>query len=178
MGCVRPSQRRRWRYKAAQYQKQIDCSLRAGCVDAVVDYNARQECTRLRRQKKIDDANTKGLGDNPIQILGGEDFPQGRTVTISINDGLFTGTFSGRDFHVSSRSSAALTAQAEGAYNAKLKDTEFAVMAEHRPSNYRYLGGSHPLWKCDFPTVLWTHVSMRAMSWSTRISPDEADARS
>ena len=49
-----------------------------------------------RRQQQIDEANAKGLGDNPIHILGGEDFPQSQTITININGGLFTGHFRGR----------------------------------------------------------------------------------
>ncbi len=162
--------------KAAQYQQQYD-SLYEQLRNAVIDYRGRQECTRLRRQKKIDEANSKGLGDNPIQILGGEDFPQGRTVTISINDGLFTGSFSGRDFHISSRSSEALTRQAEGAYNAKLKDKDVCSMENTELRNYWHWeapipcgsAGMDPFnnsWDpCVYARDIWlfTHINEQAM---------------
>jgi len=111
------------RKKADEYQKQLD-DLTQQLADSFADYAGRELCTQLRRKKKIADANEKGLGDNPITILGGEDFPQNQTITVSIEGGHFTGYFKGTSFYVSSRSSAELTAKATGVYNAKLKDKD------------------------------------------------------
>jgi len=156
--------------KAAQYQQQYD-SLYEQLCDAVIDYNGRQECTRLRRQKKIDEANANGTGDNPIKILGGEDFPQGRTVTIAIEGGLFTGTFSGTDFHVAASENAELTAKAQGAYNAKIKDKDVCSLENTDLRNYWYWETPVPCGTGDFgnecvvtDTVwLFTHVNEDAI---------------
>ena len=65
--------------QAAAYQKQLD-DLSAQLKDRFLDYSSRELCCQLRRKKKIADANEKGLGDNPIKILGGEDFPQNQAL--------------------------------------------------------------------------------------------------
>ena len=102
--------------KAADLQKQID-SLNDQMLEAVAKRDKQRACALARRQQQIDEANAKGLGDNPIHILGGEDFPQGRTITININGGLFTGHFEGDLFYVQSRQHPADEATAAGAYN-------------------------------------------------------------
>jgi hypothetical protein len=135
--------------KVAQYQKQYD-ALFEQLRNAVIDYNSRQECTRLRRQKKIDEANVNGLGDDPIRILGGEDFPQGRTVTIAIEGGLFTGYFEGSNFHVYSRNNEELTEKAWGAFNAKLKDKDVCSLNNTELKNYWHWETPVPCGTGDF----------------------------
>ena len=81
-----------------------------------------KKCALARRQQQIDEANAKGLGDNPIHILGGEDFPQNQTITLNINGGLFTGHFQGDLFHVDSRQHPADDAAATDAYNQKTQE--------------------------------------------------------
>jgi len=61
-------------------------------------------CAQWQRSKQIADATSQGLGCNPLRILGGEDFPQGESLTLEINGALFTGYFSGQNFHIQSRS--------------------------------------------------------------------------
>jgi len=56
--------------QAAAYQKQLD-DLSTQLKDRFLDYSSRELCCQLRRKKKIAEANEKGLGDNPIKILGG-----------------------------------------------------------------------------------------------------------
>ena len=107
----------------ADYQKQYD-DLSKQLTDRFLDYSSRELCCQLRRKKKIADANLMGLGDNPVRILGGEDFPQNQPITISIEGGHFTGTFSGNLFTISSRDNSELTEKATAAYNAKLLDKD------------------------------------------------------
>lgn len=64
---------------------------------------AQESCAQGRRAQQIAEANSKGLGANPIRILGGEDFPQNREVTIDIKGALFTGRFEGELFHIRDR---------------------------------------------------------------------------
>ncbi len=63
-----------------------------------------QMCAEWERSKQIADITSRGNGCNPVQILGGEDFPQGQTLTLEINGAHFVGYFSGQNFHISSRS--------------------------------------------------------------------------
>lgn len=61
-------------------------------------------CANWQRSKQMNDANAHGLGPNPIEILGGEDFPQGTSLWIDINGAQFYGYFSETYFHVTDRS--------------------------------------------------------------------------
>lgn len=75
-------------------------------ADTMARYHHEIECARLRRQQTVNNATgegnddncggaaVSGLGCNPVRILGGEDFPRG-TITLNIDDGLFTGYFEG-----------------------------------------------------------------------------------
>jgi len=122
--------------KAAECQKQID-SLNAQIGEAVARRSKQRACALARRQQQIDEANAKGLGANPIRILGGEDFPQGRTLTININGGLFTGHFQGELFYVQSREHPVDDATATAAYAEKTEEP--AVCLEPtQVSYYRY----------------------------------------
>ena len=64
----------------------------------------RAMCAEWERSNRVSDARAKGLGCNPLRILGGEDFPQEQTLSIEINGAQFVGYFSGQDFFISSRS--------------------------------------------------------------------------
>ncbi len=119
--------------KAAELQERID-SLNEQINYAVARRDKQRACALARRQQQIGEANAKGLGENPIRILGGEDFPQGRTLTININGGLFTGHFEGELFHVQSRQHPADDATAADAYNQKTQEP--AVCLE--PTQTRY----------------------------------------
>jgi len=122
--------------KADDLQKQID-SLNKQIQEAVAKQGKQRACAQARRQQQIDEANAKGLGDNPIRILGGEDFPQRRTITININGGLFTGHFEADLFFVDSRQHPADEATATAAYNEKTQEP--AVCLEPtQVSYYRY----------------------------------------
>ena len=105
------------------YQQQYN-NIQSQIFQAIAHWNEADNCVRLRRQKKIDQANLDGQGDNPIQVLGGEDFPQNQEITICIDGGLFTGSFSGNAFTVTSSNSDELTAAAYSAYNSHLLDLD------------------------------------------------------
>lgn len=68
--------------------------------------NARNQaaCAQWQRDKQVEEVTLQGFGCNPVKILGGEDFPQGQTLTLEINGARFVGHFSGQNFHISSRS--------------------------------------------------------------------------
>jgi hypothetical protein len=122
--------------KAADIQKQID-SLQQQMIEAAANHGKQQACALARRQQQIDEANAKGLGANPVRILGGEDFPQGRTITINIGGGLFTGHFNGDLFYVDSRQHPTNDTAAADAY--ALKTQEPAICADTvQRTYYRY----------------------------------------
>ena len=54
----------------------------------------------MKREQQWARANEEGNGDNPVEILGGEDFPQNTPVWINIKDGMFHGYFDGRLFYI------------------------------------------------------------------------------
>jgi hypothetical protein len=70
----------------------------------VANAAASTACASWQRQKQINDAISKGYGANPLPILGGEDFPQGITLTLEINGAFFIGYFNGQNFYIQSRS--------------------------------------------------------------------------
>jgi len=89
--------------KAAQLLEQIN-SIQSQITLQLGVRNAQIDCAEANRQQTVDDAQADGVGCNPVRIIGGEDFPQGQTLTLNINGGLFTGTMSGQDFTITSRS--------------------------------------------------------------------------
>jgi hypothetical protein len=89
--------------KAQEYLDQIN-ELEHQRFEIVYNALRSKACAAEQRAKRIADATTKGLGANPLPILGGEDFPQGTTLTIEINGAYFVGYFVGQNFHIQSRS--------------------------------------------------------------------------
>jgi hypothetical protein len=70
---------------------------------SVSQYYQQRSCESDLQKLNVTEAESKGLGDNPIRILGGEDFPQGVTVVIRINSGYFEGRFDGENFTIFNR---------------------------------------------------------------------------
>lgn len=66
----------------------------------IAQRSSQETCGGNVRAAKL---TNNGLGCNPVRILGGEDFPQNSAMTLNINGGLFTGTMSGDEFHISMR---------------------------------------------------------------------------
>jgi len=89
--------------RASDILDQIN-DLYAQRAQAVAASARQQQCALYSRQQQVIQANSQGLGANPVRILGGEDFPQDATLTLEINGGLFTGYFRGNRFHIQSRS--------------------------------------------------------------------------
>jgi len=89
--------------KAEELLDQIN-ELHAQMAEIVARAMSQQACAQWERSRQIASAISRGYGCNPVQILGGEDFPQGQTLTLEINGARFTGYFSGQDFYISSRS--------------------------------------------------------------------------
>jgi hypothetical protein len=119
--------------KADDLQKQID-SLNQQVQQAIARQSKQRACALARKRQQIDEANAKGVGGNPIHILGGEDFPQNKPITLNINGGLFTGHFEGDLFYVTSRTHPANDAAAQAAYTEKT--TEPAVCNEPTQTTY------------------------------------------
>ena len=92
-------------------------------LDRIIQQEVADNCTLARRQHQINEAKLQGYGQNPVQILGGEFFPQGR-VTVAIGDAYFTGAMDGNYLTIDGRSSEYLTKLAEGAYNSKIGVTD------------------------------------------------------
>jgi len=161
--------------KAAELQQRID-SLNTQINDAVARRNKQRACAQARRQQQIDEANAKGLGENPIRILGGEDFPQARTLTININGGLFTGHFEGELFHVQSREHPADDATAANAYAEKTEEP--AVCLEPTQTRYyRYEDeippgcGARPSWVNKIIHYGWVTTNSQATTHQMDTEP-------
>jgi len=80
--------------RAKDLQKQVN--------EAKEEFRRRQNCARAQRDQTLTKAKNKGLGNNPIRILGGEDFLRG-VITLEIGGGLFTGYFNDDLFYIQSR---------------------------------------------------------------------------
>jgi hypothetical protein len=122
--------------KAADIQKQID-QLNKQMQEAVARRGKQRACVLARRQQQIDEARAKGSGENPIRILGGEDFPQGRTITVNINGGLFTGYFENDKFHVQTSTNPVDDTAAQQAYADKTQEPT-VCLEPTQVSYYRY----------------------------------------
>ena len=112
-------------------------SLQSQLIEAASKRGRQLACVLARRQEQIDAANAQGLGANPINILGGEDFPQNQSITIDIGGGLFTGRFVGNLFYISSRSHPANDTTAATVYAEKTAEPAICTEASQR-SFYRY----------------------------------------
>jgi hypothetical protein len=89
--------------RAGMIQSQIN-DLYSQRAQAVGSSQQQAQCATTARQTQVTEARNQGLGANPCHILGGEDFPQGTTLTLEINGGLFMGYFAGNLFYIQSRS--------------------------------------------------------------------------
>ena len=111
-------------YQQAQNSYQTQATgLQQQLIDKITQQTINDNCTIARRQHQINELRLLGYGQNPVQILGGEFFPQGR-VTVAIGDACFTGAMGGNEFLIDGRSSDYLTKLAEGAYNSKIGVTD------------------------------------------------------
>lgn len=86
--------------KADEMREQAN-EMRRAIADAVENYARQRLCAQSQRQAKINPEESEGC--NPVRILGGEDFPQNRPITLNINGGLFTGTMVNDAFFISTR---------------------------------------------------------------------------
>jgi hypothetical protein len=62
-----------------------------------------QLATQAAAVAKAEQGEHSGIGPQVLEIVGGEDFPQGREIVLDIGGGLFTGVFSGTSFTISKR---------------------------------------------------------------------------
>ena len=119
--------------------KYIDLSTQANKIydeiNAAIAQRLEQEsCQAFNQAQQIALQLKLGNGGDTITILGGEDFPQGVTLTLNINGGLFTGSFNGQVFTISSRDSIA--------YEEALKEWEhnqhWTCKPPPRAQNYKF----------------------------------------
>lgn len=99
---------------------------------------SQQMCAQWERTRRTSDAATRGLGCNPVQILGGEDFPQDQTLTIEINGAHFVGYFSGQDFYISSRSWPDGDTEADNQASDREETCPYAVSSGGGLTDYDY----------------------------------------
>lgn len=88
--------------KAVEHLNQAN-QIREQMSNAVFQYQSQQSCAAQQRIDTINEAIERGQGPSILPILGGEDFPQGQTITLNIGGGLFTGVFHDDGFHISKR---------------------------------------------------------------------------
>ena len=111
----------------------------------------RQGCAVLQRSKQLADVNSKGLGPNPIKVLGGEDFPQDTPIVIDINGVWFWGHFHGQDFYVTRRWSETLAKQAEDVYTEQTETCSAGPSESVQDFDYRIDVSCNCVW-ADFDT--------------------------
>ena len=87
--------------KEADYQSQAN-KIMEQLTKAANARALKEECMRWKREQQWQRLNEEGLGANPVQILGGEDFPQNTPVEIQIGTGYFWGSFQGQWFYITS----------------------------------------------------------------------------
>jgi len=88
--------------KEAKYEKAAE-EVSEQMSEAISNHARQRACEAAKQRENEQTAESHGSGDNPIRILGGEDFPQGTTVTIRVGGGLYTGRFAGEYFTVQGR---------------------------------------------------------------------------
>jgi hypothetical protein len=88
--------------KASELLDQIN-NLQSQLSQSAANQNNQRICALEKRVSKLEAAKQNGLGCNPVKILGGEDFPQNRPITLNINGGLFTGRMNDDEFTISTR---------------------------------------------------------------------------
>ena len=81
-------------------------ALRRQAADITGRIRSREICAQLQRSQDLAAAEELGEGCNPVRILGGEDFPQGRPIQIEVGSILLTGVMNGQDFTISRREQA------------------------------------------------------------------------
>lgn len=101
--------------RSAAYRAQVNDLLRQ--MTAAVDQQVNQEaCGTTTRNGVLTEAE-KGLGSNPVRILGGEDFPQDTPIVLNIGGGQFTGKMHGDSFDILGRSHADDEERAQAAFD-------------------------------------------------------------
>lgn len=85
---------REYRDQAQGIQEQINKSWD--------QYERKRICAIQKRANTLSDAMDKGLGCNPVKIVGGEDFPRGE-IQLNIGGGVFIGYFNDDLFHIMGR---------------------------------------------------------------------------
>lgn len=103
--------------KAQEMQDQAN-KIRQQMTSSVGAYQSQQACAAQQRIDTINNAVANGEGPSILPILGGEDFPQGTTITLNIKGGLFTGVFADDGFHISSRHNPSDDAVVASAFDA------------------------------------------------------------
>ncbi len=130
--------------------------LRSQVAVHVADITLHEQCGRDERQRVLDEARGNGLGCNPVEILGGEDFPQHQPIWLNIgNGGRFLGTMSGNQFTITNR---------EHAENQEIAERNLAELESsqcERPVPAEYFDYQtevpNPLDEDDPPIIYRTH---------------------
>ncbi len=89
--------------KAADYDAQAQKIYTAiGQQTAAIAHA--EACAQQTRKQQYDRAHALllGSGANPVQVLGGEDFPQNETITLNVKGATVTGYFKGEYFYIES----------------------------------------------------------------------------
>lgn len=76
--------------------------IRQQMVTAISRRNEQRQCATNARDAKLENAKNN-LGCNPLRILGGEDFPQGQHLALSIGSGVFEGYMNNDLFTITNR---------------------------------------------------------------------------
>lgn len=107
------TQNQEFQIRAAQLKEQANKVL-IQIQNAINKKTREEQCARRQRAAEVDEQD---LGCNPVRILGGEDFPQGKPIEINIGGGILVGHFEGDQFHISSRYHLENEVAAEEAYS-------------------------------------------------------------
>jgi hypothetical protein len=98
--------------KAAAYNKQ-QLDILNQILQEKFQMARSEQCIRSRRSYQAEVATELMQYPNPVQILGGEDFPQNVNVTLLIKGCLISGKFQGQSFYVNSATDPQAQAEIE-----------------------------------------------------------------
>lgn len=111
--------------KRAQFQEQLNQikqqhqDIRSSVSKASNAQSNQQQCATQQRADTL--TNAKKGGCNPVDILGGEDFPQNTNISLQVGSTIARGHFKGSKFYYSSLTNADREKRAQGKFDAAVK---------------------------------------------------------
>ena len=96
--------------------------INAQIAELLSGISGKDACHKERDEQRLAEAKNQLEECTTISILGGEDFPQNRTIELDINGGLFVGTMNGTEFTIQSRTHPEAEAKAQARFESEVEE--------------------------------------------------------